>query len=253
MTLTDQFKRYESERPEFFEKIRALEAKHNTKIISKMLARRYDFDSFTGIMVEVEFGLFLDQFCEKLEYDCKMDGQTPDWLATINNKNVIVEVARLKDSLEVSTKMKTDEQEGMTRFRLLGSKPQRIYGNVIKLKLDRYKKLIETKGYHFIVGIYNTPLSEVHVSDAAQLFHGRSISYRYSDRIDIDRNETLFFSDTFPEAKSLIDGVLWLEQPAFNPLNGIRESNDFIYWGNENARYSLEEIKALTEIAGTYD
>ncbi|ACU60691.1 hypothetical protein [Chitinophaga pinensis] len=253
MQQTDQFERYEKEKPAFFQAIRTLEAKHNTSIIEKMKERRYDFDSFRGVMIEVEFGLFLDQFAEKLEYEPNINGKTPDWLATINGRPTIVEVARLKDSAEVAEQSKLDEETGIIHFRLLGSKPQRIFHNVIWRKSDRYANILKSTGYAFIIGIYNTPGSEVRKSDAAQLLHGRSIEYQYSKKIEIDRSDTIFYSENYPDIKAILNGVLWLEQPSFDPSTGINAQNRFMYWSNDNAANSIGEVEALKAIAGRYD
>jgi|GEM_PF-4026533 len=253
MQQTDQFERYKNEQPSFFQAIRDMEVKHNTSIINKMKERRYDFDSFRGIMVEVEYGLFLDQFAENLEYEPNIDGKTPDWLASINGHNVIVEVARLKDSQEIEQQMQKDHQSGTIGFHVLGSKPQRLYNNVISRKTNKYIDLLQSNGYSFIIGIYNTPVSGVRISDAAQLLHGRSIKYQYSGHIEVDRTETIFYSESFPDTKSVLNGVLWLNQPSFDPILRICEPNKFIYWHNENANRQFGKIEILHQIAGSYD
>lgn len=250
MTRIDHCEKFEKKKPDFFEQIKALDMKHNASIIAKMKAKRHDFDSFHGILAELEFGLFLDQFVETLEYDSKLNGKTPDWIATVNGQTIIVEVARLKNSADVEQTAIEDQQTGGMQFRFFGSKPQRIYGNVIKVKLEKYKELIKSTGFPFIIAVYNTFGSEVDRSDAAQLFYGKAIEYQYSRKTRIDQSETLFYSERFPENKSLLNGVLWLDEPGRDLLTRLQEPKDFIYWNNPNASNGLEKIDALERIVG---
>jgi len=253
MKKINQFERYQQERPDLFKKFADLESKHNTSIISKLENKRFDFDSFQGMLIELEFGLFLDEFCDNLKYSPVINGKTPDWLATVNGKRIIVEIARLKDTEEVERCTREDQEKKRIRFHRLGSRPERIYGNVISPKTEKYKEIITSEDYAFIIGIYNTPASEVRASDAAQLLHGRSIEFHPGGRIEIDRSDTIFYSDKFPEIKSLLNGVLWMNQPSFDPFTGIHQPNKFIYWGNDNAKNKLGNINALMRIAGSND
>jgi hypothetical protein len=250
MEKTDQFERYQGEKPVFFRQIEELEKKHNTTLISKMKARRYDWDSFVGIMAEMDFGLFLDTFCDRLEYEPNIDEQTPDWLIAINGKQALVEVARLKDTLQVDQQTKEDQDAGVTRFHTLTMRPERVFGNTVSPKLKTYGDLVKLRQLPFIIGIYNRHLSGAHSEDAGVLFHSSVIE----DRLANDQNTPVEKKDAFLEklnlARSLVSGILWLDQPAFNPISLKPYEKVFEFWGNERALHPFPATTVLQAVAG---
>jgi len=251
MGKIDQFERYQQERPELFEQISELERKHATSILQKMRERRFDFDSFTGVMAEVDFGLFLDTFCESLIFEPKINGLTPDWLATIQGKQVIVEVARLKDTNEVVQQTKQYEETGKIIIHGLRMRPERVFGNVIAPKLKKYRKLVQDDNYPFIIGIYNRHLSGAHSEDAGVLFHGSIIEDQIFQKKDIDPETVKKFMTELDLMRRLVSGVLWLDQPSLNIVTMQRAKKNFVFWDNERAIHSVGEVAALQTIIGS--
>lgn len=250
MERIDQLERYQKEKPEFFEQIAALEKKHGTPILSKMRARQYDFDSFTGVMAEMDFGLFLDTFCESLVFEPNINGLTPDWLATVEGRKVIVEVARLKDTNDVEQQSLQDQEAGRIVWRTMRMRPERVFGNTIMGKLNKYGDLVQTINYPFIIGIYNRHLSGVHADDAGVLFQGNMIEEQISQQKDADPEKVKEFLLKLNLMRRLVSGILWLDQPSLNPVTLKPYEKEFIYWGNDRAINAIGENCALQAIQG---
>lgn len=250
MAKIDQFERYQKEKPQFFEKIAALEKKHAISILPKMRERRFDFDSFIGLMAEVDFGLFLDTFCERLIFEPKIDGLTPDWLVTIEGREVIVEVARLKDTDEVVQQTKRYEESGNIVIHGLRMRPERVFGNIITAKLQKYGKLVQNGGYPFIIGVYNRHLSGAHSEDAGVLFHGSIIEDQIFQKKDIDPETVKKFMTELNLMRRLVSGILWLDQPSLNIATWKRDENSFVFWDNERAIHPIGEVSSLQTIRG---
>lgn len=250
MGKVDQFQRYQEEMPFFFDQIAVLEKKHSTPLIRKMLERRYDWDSFRGIMAEMDFGLFLDTFCEHLQFEPSIEGLTPDWLVQIQGKQVLVEVARLKDTKEVDEQTKADQDAGRISFHTLKMRPERVFGNTIMTKVNAYGDLVKSQKMPFVIGIYNRHLSGAHSEDAGILFHKTHIEDRLAKEVEVPDVVKNLFLEKLNLARTLVSGILWLDQPALNIVTWKPNENEFEFWDNAQALYPLPKTPHLDAIAG---
>ena len=110
----------------------------------------------------MDFGLFLDKFCDQLDFEPNIDGLTPDWLVSIKGQKALIEVARLKDTQEVDEQTKRDQEAGRIRFHTYKMRPERVFGNTIMTKLNAYGELSKVKKILFVIAIYNRHLSGAH-------------------------------------------------------------------------------------------
>jgi len=58
----------------------------------------------------------LDTFCQHLVFEPNFSELTPDWQVTIEGREVIVEVAKLKDTNEVERQTRQDQESGRNQF-----------------------------------------------------------------------------------------------------------------------------------------
>lgn len=79
---------------ELLSAIISLDGKHNLELIKKLKKETVE-SQFLSLVTEVNFGLFLDQFCSSLKYGIRHGNQTPDWTLEMNNQSLIAEVLRL--------------------------------------------------------------------------------------------------------------------------------------------------------------
>jgi hypothetical protein len=63
----------------------------------------------------------------------------------------------------------------------------------------------------------------------------------------------LFYSEKFSDIKAILNGVLWVDQPPFDPFTGIQKTNRFIYWANENTVNQFGQVDALDAISGSHN
>jgi hypothetical protein len=80
--------------PKFLQDIKALEVKHNLKLLTKLYKDKNEINFYSWIS-EMRFGLFFDSVCSELKHNEKIGGKTPDWTVNIDGQKIITEVLRI--------------------------------------------------------------------------------------------------------------------------------------------------------------
>ncbi|NIJ51709.1 hypothetical protein [Dyadobacter arcticus] len=199
-----------AERAQLYDVIVEFDKKHKQSLIKKLTSEKKKGD-FLSLITEINFGLFFDQFCTKIEYDKKIGGQTPDWTLDVNGQTVLAEVMRLNASQSDQIRIeKMDEQIDQGN---LHSSINPINYNYLRLsgensaflkKAKKYETLIRRNKLPYIICTYMHHESWFKKSDMTDFlanFHVLESSMEHPEPVYLSK-------DTVPKRLDCVSGVL---------------------------------------------
>lgn len=195
MRYFDFADRYFETRKDAYEAIKAFSEKRSLNVFDKLLNDKNEIN-FMSWLSEMKFGLRLDKVFQNLLYGYKTNNQTPDWFVTSNGQTLVFEVVRInrkeQELLAKIDEFKTptiqDENIVATVKHSGVVDGKYFYGNIDKIskKEIAYRKLVEEKGFSFIICVDSSEIDlftfyndfcDFFIADGKYGYFNRNISF----------------------------------------------------------------------------
>ena len=236
-------KLFETVRPDLLEDIYRVCKKHNLSLYDKIRKEENKVNLYS-LLSEARFGLFFDKVCSGLKYNHKAFNNsktTPDFLITIHEQDIVVDVCRLNPAKEDQDRQDA-EDAAIEEFRknnpgipvmrnshLITMKPEKLCGanGSIACKGEKYGPLVNEVNKPFLICLYFNFVSGHDALDLYHCLYGCSTKfigdYNYKEYTIgaqfFDLSNALYYSNE--QIKNNVSGVLL-----------CTNSNQFIYYHN---------------------